>query len=142
MNTLIKIIIAFIISHTVLNAQDRTDQKNIIVTISNLDNNKGKVFVALYDSENTFLDKAYKSSITTIQNNSCEVVFKNVPKGIYAISLFHDENDNNKMDSNFLGIPKEDYGCSNNARGFMGPPKWKDAQFEISNNSVTQTIKL
>ena len=46
------------------------------------------------------------------------------------------------MDSNFLGIPKEDYGCSNNALGFMGPRKWKDAQFEISNNSVTQTIKL
>ena len=141
MSTLIKIIIAFLISHTVLNAQDSISQ-NITVKITNLDNNKGKVFVALYDSENTFLGKAYKSSVNPILDNSCEVVFKNVPNGTYAISLFHDENDNNKMDSNFLGIPKEDYGCSNNARGFMGPPKWKDAQFVISNNSVTQTIKL
>jgi uncharacterized protein (DUF2141 family) len=46
------------------------------------------------------------------------------------------------MDTNFLGIPKEDYGCSNNARGFMGPPKWKDAKFQINNKSIIQHIKL
>ena len=52
------------------------------------------------------------------------------------------ENGNNKMDSNFLGIPKEDYACSNNAKGFMGPPKWEDAKFEVKNETINQTIKL
>jgi uncharacterized protein (DUF2141 family) len=56
--------------------------------------------------------------------------------------MFHDENDNNKMDNNFLGIPIEDYGCSNNAKGFMGPPKWIDAKFEVSDKSIIQTITL
>ena len=54
----------------------------------------------------------------------------------------HDENENNKLDTNFLGIPKESFGCSNNAKGFMGPPKWEDAKFEISNKDVVQNIEL
>ena len=141
MSTLVKIIIVFLLSQTVLFAQDNMGQ-NITVKITNLDGNAGKVYVALYNSETTFLEKKYKSTISTIKDSSCEVVFENVPNGVYAISLFHDKNDNNKMDSNFLGIPKEDYGCSNNAKGFMGPPKWKDAKFKIQNNSVIQTIKL
>lgn len=141
MSTLVKIIIVFLISQTVLFAQENIDQ-NITVKITNLDGNAGKVYVALFNSETTFLEKKYKSTISTIKDSNCEVVFENVPNGVYAISLFHDKNDNNKMDSNFLGIPKEDYGCSNNAKGFMGPPKWKEAKFKIQNNSVIQTIKL
>jgi len=141
MSTLVKIIVVFILSQVVLHAQDLSDNE-IVVKITNINSNSGKIYVALYDSEASFLDKGYKSIIGTINNNTCEVIFKEIPNGIYAISLFHDENDNDKMDSNFLGIPKEDYGCSNNARGFMGPPKWRDAKFEILNNSIIQTIKL
>ena len=46
------------------------------------------------------------------------------------------------MDTNFLGIPKEDYGCSNNARGTLGPPKWKDAKFELKGQDKVITISL
>ncbi len=69
------------------------------------------------------------------------VTFKNIPKGEYAVSFVHDENDNKKMDTNFFGIPKEDYGCSNNARGFMGPPKYEDAKFQLIENK-TIDIKI
>ena len=140
MNTLIKIVI-FLVFSQLLNAQDITRQE-ITVKINNLDNNKGSVYVALYNSETSFLSKGFKSVKVKIVDRSCEVTFKNVPEGIYAISMFHDENGNNKMDSNFLGIPTEDYGCSNNAKGFMGPPKWKDAKFELKDKSLTQTITL
>ena len=124
-----------------LNAQIVSGQ-DITVKVNNLDNNKGKVLVAIYDSKDSFLNKRYKGTMSKINDNTCEVTFKNIPEGVYAISLFHDENDNNKMDSNFLGIPKEDYGCSNNATGFMGPPKWEDAKFELKDKSITQTITL
>jgi uncharacterized protein (DUF2141 family) len=70
--------------------------------------------------------------VATISNRSCSVVFKAVPTGTYAISYIHDANNNGEMDANFMGIPKEDYGCSNNAKGFMGPPKWEDAKFELT----------
>lgn len=114
----------------------------VVVNISNLKSNKGNVFVAIYNSKENFLNTGFKSFKTKIENNSCKVVFKAIPNGTYAISIFHDENENNKMDTNFLGIPKEDYGCSNNAKGFMGPPKWDDAKFKIHNQSITQHIKL
>lgn len=140
MATLVKFFIVFLFSQ-LLNAQIVSGQ-DITVKVNNLDNNKGKVFIAIYDSEDSFLGNQFKGTISDINENSCEVVFENIPQGIYAISLFHDKNDNGKMDSNFLGIPKEDYGCSNNATGFMGPPKWEDAKFEVKDKSITQTITL
>ena len=141
MHNLIKIIFFAIIYMSFTFAQ--TDNSpNVTVNISNLKSNEGQIFISIYNSEDTFLGKGFKSFVTKIENNSCLVTFENILNGIYAISFFHDENDNNKMDSNFLGIPKEDYGCSNNAKGFMGPPKWEDAKFEVKNESLTQHIKL
>ena len=140
MHTLIKLIIVIICSQ-MLNAQD-TKVQDVTVKVNNIDNNKGQIFIGLYNSEAAFLNERFKGVKSVIENNSCEVTFKNIPVGVYAISLFHDENENNKMDSNFLGIPKEDYGCSNNAKGFMGPPKWEDAKFEVKDNSITQIITL
>nr|WP_321223046.1 DUF2141 domain-containing protein [uncultured Psychroserpens sp.] len=140
MSTIVKIFI-FLLFSQLLNAQISTGQ-DVTVKIKNLESNKGKVYVAVYDSEGAFLNTGLKSIMTKITGNSCEVTFKDIPKGVYAISMFHDENDNKKLDSNFLGIPKEDYGCSNNARGLMGPPKWDDAKFEVKDKSITKTITL
>ena len=141
MKNIIKTICLSLFSIITLNAQE-SNKNDVTVIISNLKSNNGKVFVALHNSESTFLEKGIKSDIKKIENNSCTVTFKDLPNGIYAISMFHDENNNKKMDTNFMGIPKEDYGCSNNAKGFMGPPKWKDAKFEINNKSIVQEIKL
>ncbi|WP_203257255.1 DUF2141 domain-containing protein [Hyunsoonleella ulvae] len=141
MQQLIKIICFIIISTSLSFAQEATGH-HVTVTISNLESNSGKVYISLYNSQASFLGKGYKSTSLIIQNNSCEVVFKNIPNGTYAVSFYHDENNNNKMDTGMFGIPKEDYGCSNNAKGFMGPPKWEDAKFTINNESVTQHITL
>ena len=141
MNTLIKIICFVIINITLVHAQG-TNSQDIIVNISNLNSNNGKVYVAIFDSETNFLKKGIKSMQSKIEAHSCSVTFKNIPKGIYAVSIYHDENNNGKMDKNFMGIPKEDYGCSNNAKGFMGPPKWEDAKFELHNKTIIQNIKL
>ena len=141
MNTLIKIICLVIINITVSHAQD-INGPDIIVNVTNLSSNDGKVFIAVFDSESKFLKKGMLSKSTKIEKQSCSVTFKDVLKGIYAISIYHDENNNGVMDKNFMGIPKEDYGCSNNAKGFMGPPKWDDAKFELNNNTLTHNIKL
>lgn len=140
MNTLIKIIVIFLMSLTITYAQ--TEEQSITVNIENLSSNKGTVYISLYSTEDSFLGKGFMQTYSDIEENACSITFKNVPNGIYAISFFHDENENKKMDTNFMGIPKEDYGCSNNARGFMGPPKWEDAKFEIKDKSITQTITL
>lgn len=141
MNTLAKILVLLLINQTLVIAQEIKGHE-ITVKIENLNSNSGHIYISLYDTETSFLGKGFKSIISPIENKSCTITFKDVPNGIYAISFFHDENENKKMDTNFLGIPKEDYGCSNNAKGFMGPPKWEDAKFEVNNRSITQTITL
>ena len=65
----------------------------------------------------------------------------NLPEGIYAIALFIDANKNMKIDKNFLGIPKEQYGFSNNAMGNLSGPSFEQAKFQVKGNSI-QNIKL
>lgn len=141
MKTIATLFLILIFGIAKVNAQDKATH-DVVVTITNFDNDKGKAFIALYNSEASFLGAGYMSVIATIKEKTCSVTFKDVPQGVYAISLFHDENGNDKMDSNFLGIPKEDYACSNNAKGFMGPPKWQDAKFEVKSETIHQTIKI
>ena len=64
-----------------------------------------------------------------------------VPHGEYAIAVFVDVNGNGKMDKNFLGIPKEQYGFSNNVMGRMAAPTFDQAKFEVT-GPTKQNIKL
>jgi uncharacterized protein (DUF2141 family) len=140
MQKLIIILTLSFISLFGLQAQETN--RNIVVNVTNISSNEGKIIIGLYDNEADFLKNPLKGKYVEIKNNTCSVTFENIPEGTYAISFFHDENDNGKMDTNFMRIPKEDYGCSNNARGFMGPPKWKDAKFELKDKTITQHIEL
>jgi len=125
-----------------LSLAQTTNGQDIVVNISGIDNNKGKIMIGLYASEGNWLGNPKKSLIGKIENGKSTVTFSNMSQGVYAISIYHDENDNNLIDMNFLGIPKEDNGCSNQARGFFGPPKWEDAKFEVKNSTIIQNIKL
>lgn len=107
---------------------------NLTVTVSGLQNNTGILKVGLYNSEGTFLKSIYKSISSKIKENGAKVVFEDIAKGEYAISAYHDENNNGKLDKNIMGIPTEDVACSNNAIGFMGPPKYQDAKFNINSD--------
>jgi uncharacterized protein (DUF2141 family) len=65
-----------------------------------------------------------------------------VPYGEYAVAAFLDMNGNGKQDRNFLGIPKEPYGFSNDARGTVGPAKWRDAKFAFSDSAEPIEFKV
>jgi len=117
--------------------------EDVIVTveITHADNDKGQMLVAIYNAETNWLKTPFKGQFGKIENGTSKVSFSNIPDGIYAISCFHDEDNDGKLDT-FLGIPTEDTGASNNAPARMGPPKWEDAKFEIKGKSIKQTIKL
>lgn len=69
-------------------------------------------------------------------------MFTNLPEGVYAVSVFHDENMNQKLDKNFMGIPKEGYGASNNPKKKMGPPDFEETKFQLSGQAQSLEIKL
>jgi len=111
-------------------------QNTIEVTMSQFNNDKGVVRVGLYNDAGQFLDQTYLSKSTSIQDQKATVIFTEVPDGTYAISCYHDEDNDGELNM-FMGImPSEPYACSNDAKGFFGPPKWEDAKFIISNNQV------
>jgi len=108
-------------------------------------NDDGAVSVTLFSQASAFprqREKAIAIVYSKIINKKSETVFNNLSPGEYAISVFHDENDNKKMDTNFLGIPKEGVGASNNARGHFGPPKYEDAKFIFNGSDQTISISI
>lgn len=132
--------LAFFISS--LNIMAQTSANSITVNISNINKIKGTLIIGLYDSESSFMKKRTAGKLEKVTAKTATVIFTDIKSGEYAISLFHDANDNEKLDTFLFGIPKEDYGCSNNARGKMGPPKWSDAVFTVNNENIIQNIKL
>lgn len=113
---------------------------DITVKIENISSEEGKVVVGLYTRDN-FLKLPFKSTTGLIKDGKAIVTFTNVPKGEYAIVCFHDKNDNDQMDFEPTGMPKEDYGSSNNVLD-MGPPQWSDAKFLVEEEPVVIEIRL
>jgi len=129
-------VIFFIFNGIVSTNGQEKETYTLIVKISGLKSNKGHILAGVYNSEIGFLKNEYKGDVVEIKEKRATIIFKNIDAGEYAVSFIHDENKNNKMDTNFFGIPKEDYGCSNNAKSFMGPPKYEDAKFMLSENKT------
>jgi len=124
---------------TVANAQKET--ATIAVKIVQIDNNDGQMLIGLYDSKANWLKTAYKGVFGKIEDGACTVLFEDIPNGTYAISTFHDEDNDGELDT-FLGIPREDTGSSNDAPAKFGPPKWEVAKFEVKGENITQVINL
>lgn len=107
-------------------------QSSLTVEIVNLGNNKGVVIVDIIDrNEESVTDQSSK-----IVDKKCTMVFKDLKNGMYAIRYFHDENSNDELDMNFLGIPKEGIGFSNDALGRFGPKDFSEWLFEVSGDTM------
>lgn len=102
---------------------------------------KGKVNVAVCDKERFLKQCAYSASAPA-QAGETTVVVKDVPAGTWAVLAYQDENGNNELDRNFVGMPKEPYGFSRDARGKFGPPSFEDAAIEVGEAQATATVRL
>jgi uncharacterized protein (DUF2141 family) len=112
----------------------------IIVVISGFPDNVGRASCGLYNQTDGWAtDKnVFMNATAPILGSTATCTFNNVPSGSYAVAFFHDRRMNNKMQKNFLGIPQEGYGFSNNVkpRGF-GPPSFSDASFAHKGTQTT-----
>lgn len=87
-------------------------------------------------------EKYYRGVVYEATNDQLTVRIPDLPSGKYAVAAYVDNNRNGKQDKNFLGVPKEIYGFSNNARGTFGTPDFAAAVFDIGENVVTKPIHL
>ena len=101
------------------------------------------VLVALYNQYDEFLsDESFKNTSALLKAGQNTLRIDKVPMGVYAVSLFVDINENGALDTNWMGIPKEPYAFSNNAKGKFGPPEFKDARFLIDQKEVNISITI
>jgi uncharacterized protein (DUF2141 family) len=122
-----------------------TQTSTINVTLSEIKNQKGLIRVALFQKDDGFPndhEKAFRSISMEITGSQLNFNIGDLPAGEYALAILHDENKNGKMDFNFLRMPKEGYGVSNNANGSFGPPKFTDAKFLLSSDNLPLEIKM
>lgn len=87
-------------------------------------------------------DQFYRGVVSDATGDRLSVVIADLPPGRYAVAAYVDNNRSGRQDKNFLGVPKEIYGFSNNARGLFGPPDFAAAAFDIGENATTKPIQL
>jgi uncharacterized protein (DUF2141 family) len=127
-------------------AQVRAATDNVIhVEIGGLHSDKGQMRCALFSSAADFpkqVDKAVMQKTVAIANRHAVCEFPGTPPGTYAVSVFHDENSNGKLDTNFIRIPREGVGASNDAKGHFGPPKFDAAAFRYPGGRLDLKITI
>jgi uncharacterized protein (DUF2141 family) len=116
----------------------------LIVEITGLKDASGDVYIAVFNSDATFLGdevvQANKVVIADALDGDVVRTELQLPLGEYAFSAFHDQDGDGELDTNFVGMPKEPIATSNNAVGKFGPPKYEDAVFTLGVEPVIQRV--
>ncbi|WP_046744274.1 DUF2141 domain-containing protein [Kordia zhangzhouensis] len=133
------LLIAVLFTSYFTTAQTAPEGQTITVTVANIKNNEGKVLFALHTEETFMKAKPIQATGSTIKDNKVAITFTNVPAGEYAITCVHDENDNGRMDFEDSGMPKEDYGMSNNPMSY-GPPQFEPSKFTVKDKDISLKI--
>jgi uncharacterized protein (DUF2141 family) len=114
------------------------------VEIKGFESKEGKIWVALYRTSDTFLTKKIHKGIQEkVSGNVMILKFKDLEPDVYAISCFHDVNNNGELDTGMFGIPAEPYGFSNNPRLLFSAPKFDQSKFthKIDGSKITITLR-
>ena len=115
------------------------------VKVSGFQNETGAAKIGLCDSSACFQnseEKAIFNTTVNIAGGRAEHIFTGVPYGTYAVTVYHDENANGKLDKGTFGKPLERYGFSNNARGVLSRPAYEKAAFELDRHEITISVTV
>lgn len=115
------------------------------ISFTNIQEAKGSLYIGIYNSEAGFMKEeevCFKKIVPVTAAGKLTLDVPELAAGTYAVSCFHDLNNNGKLDANLLGIPSEPYGFSNNARPKFRAPKWAEAKFEMKAGGGHISIRL
>jgi uncharacterized protein (DUF2141 family) len=116
----------------------------IIVTITGLKSNAGSVYVGLYATPSKFLNGNQADAIRKVRATTApiQVVFDNLSPGHYAVGAYHDENGNDRLDTNFIGLPIEGYALSNGVRAVFSKPNFYEAAFTVGSGDRPVSLHI
>lgn len=122
-----------------------TNTGTLTLQVENIESADGSIKLALFDSKDTFLkddQAAYVKSYTHQKAGSIHIEWPEIAYGTYALAIYHDENDNGKLDKNLFGIPSEPYSFSNNPKIKWRGPQFDESKFDFSENNNKLVLKL
>ncbi len=116
----------------------------LTVIIDGLHSGRGQVTVGLFSRAEGFPDGDYadKWARAPAHTTPITVVFDDLPPGRYAVGAYHDENGNGKLDTNFIGWPKEGYALSNDIRLSIFRPRFADSSFVVDGEGTSVTLHI
>jgi len=122
----------------------QAEAARIVVTIDGVHSAKGNVVVALYSKPDQFPDGDYSDQHTKVKADTAPitVVFDHLRPGLYAVGAYHDENGNDRFDTNFIGYPIEGYALSNGIRAIISRPRFADAAFLVPDGEKQVTLHI
>jgi uncharacterized protein (DUF2141 family) len=125
------------------NQQNKQGVGSLTVQITGIQNSSGDVKAGLFNSEESFNgnEEKFKGITVKAENDKMTWSLRNIPFGYYAVKAFHDEDQDDDVDTK-LGIPTEGFGFSNNPSFFFGAPSYDKAKFLFNSDSMTVEIKL
>ncbi|MFZ6655086.1 DUF2141 domain-containing protein [Undibacterium sp. TJN19] len=115
---------------------------DLTVEVTGLKSARGKIMVAVYDKSENFLKQPFRAAAVDAQTDKVKLLITDLPPGDYALSVFQDENNNGKLDTNPIGMPVEPYGFSNDAAGNYGPPSFAQSLVQLPDAGKLISIKL
>lgn len=128
-----------------LGAHAESPRVGLVVEVEGLRSERGLLRALLFEGEEGFPGepgRALRLSEVQIEGERARLLYADLPPGQYAVTVFHDENENAALDMNFIGWPREGVGASRGAHKRMGPPRYKDARFELGEGVRTERIEL
>lgn len=113
-------------------------QNELIVEIEGVRSSDGNINVAVYNKADGFLkfENVFLSDSTKASQGKTELLIPDLPNGEYALAVFHDENGNDELDTNWLGIPREPIGFSKGHMKTFGPPSFKECAFKVASDKA------
>lgn len=118
-------------------------QNKLTIAVDGVKSSKGSIMVALYTEADGFLkfDEVFRAEHTKAEKGTTHLSITDLPNGTYAVAIFHDANGNHKLDTNWLGIPKEAVGFSIAKMKTFGPPSFEECSFSL-HEDMNLTITL
>ncbi len=114
------------------NTSPAQSELELTIEVTNIKEIIGTIRACLIADEDDFLSHCYKSKNVVVTNSKILLKFDNLDAGTYCISIFHDKDDNEKLNRGGLfGMPNEPYAFSNNAKRVFGPPKYNKCTFKL-----------
>ena len=137
MNVFLSLLSLFILNQSSTNY-------DLTINVKGFPSSKGEAYIAIYRATDAFpvYGKQYIGKAIAIKKNEARIIFTGLSAGSYAVAVYHDKNNNKILDKNYLGIPIESYGFSNNARRTFSAPSFEEASFMVSDHkTINITVK-